>query len=280
MNKKTVWVVLSVAIVAGAGWYVYKKGLLVSPSVTQGAAVVTAVPLSVSILPGPTSAALTKKITFTARASGGVPPYTYAWMFSNGIGASGEYGTWTVAKPLGLQPVNVAVKDATGKVALADTKINVIWPIGAKIYSRLNNNSPKDRIVQTSVSAVTKDVVLGIFDFTADKEVFLTNVSFLNSANRSFSNFKLYDSQGNLVGSGKVYEGGIVFNGMSVSLGARWVPLTLKADVKGSGGTFSSEATLAIDGVSGAVPPGTMKAINANTYYPKAFKVTFSPSLP
>lgn len=139
--KKIVVVALLVIILGAIGLVIYKKGASLPSEVnTQGAAVITTAPLKVSILQGPKLVMVGDKVTFTASAGGGKAPYTYSWTFSNGASASGQYGNWTAAAPLGVEPVNVAVKDATGKVAISDTTIKVISDVQGAVVSGINTS--------------------------------------------------------------------------------------------------------------------------------------------
>jgi hypothetical protein len=101
-------------VVYTTGLYIGDNALAFSPF-GQGAAVIAGVtPLQVTMA-GPSIASLGQRVHFTAKAVGGTAPYVYSWVFPNGVTFSGNDVYWTGAKPLGVQPVSLAVKDATVK---------------------------------------------------------------------------------------------------------------------------------------------------------------------
>jgi PKD repeat protein len=81
--------------------------------------------LVVSAISGPTMTTNGTSVTFTATASGGTPPYSFAWNF--GDGTTGSTGTHTYALP-GTFTVTVTVTDHNGATATSAGFVIMVSP--------------------------------------------------------------------------------------------------------------------------------------------------------
>jgi uncharacterized repeat protein (TIGR01451 family) len=95
---------------------------------------VTAGALTASFIASPTAGPASLLVNFTGSASGGVPPYTWAWTF-------GDTGTAAVQNPVhtydtpGTYTVNLTVTDASGANAVAEPVDIVVTAAGAAVPS-------------------------------------------------------------------------------------------------------------------------------------------------
>lgn len=80
--------------------------------------------IAVSAQASPTSGSAPLAVTFTAEASGGTPPYTYAWDFGDGADGTGATVVFTYPTP-GAFTIHAAAHDAAGGVATAALSVTV-----------------------------------------------------------------------------------------------------------------------------------------------------------
>jgi len=84
--------------------------------------------LRASIVSTNTRPSVDQAVTFTAIASGGIPPYSISWDFGDGGNGTGNPTSHTYASP-DTDSVTLTVKDAAGSVATSSIREQVMTPI-------------------------------------------------------------------------------------------------------------------------------------------------------
>jgi hypothetical protein len=126
------------------------------------------------------------------------------------------------------------------------------------IYTRVSPNTPDRRIVTTSVSQVTPDVVLGVFSLKSQNQSatvnsldFNINNSAAGATSTYFQNVRLKVG-GQVYGANSLSAGSDTFTNLSLSLPQDvWTDVTLVADVLANISGVSASSTLVAAGIVG-----------------------------
>ena len=128
------------------------------------------------------------------------------------------------------------------------------------IYTRISPNTPATRIVTTSASQNTPDVVLGVYgmktqnqDATIQGLTFKLNIGSNVNAGSVLSNVRLIDPEGNSYGASSITSTGTTtFSNLTIKLAKDvWKDLTVKADVASGITGYGASTTLAVSGING-----------------------------
>jgi len=127
------------------------------------------------------------------------------------------------------------------------------------IYTRVSPNSPLKRIVATSATQITPDVVLGIFGLKVQNQNATVNSLNFNINNSTaiatstlYQNVRLYNGSQLIAGANSLVAGAATFNNLTIPLTQDvWTDLTLKADVNINQTGVSASSTLVAAGIVG-----------------------------
>ena len=121
------WLNVSAAGCTNASRFVYlATGAADRLSVTLSCA--SPAPLAASASASPVSGDAPLAVTFGGTASGGRPPYSYAWTFGDGTTGSGANPTHTYTAP-GVYGANLTVRDSGTNVTTASVTVSVAAPL-------------------------------------------------------------------------------------------------------------------------------------------------------
>ncbi|MBO0888941.1 PKD domain-containing protein, partial [Candidatus Bathyarchaeota archaeon] len=132
-----------------------------SPANTATAsATVTINPLALSVTAsGPTSATIGQAVTYTASATGGTSPYTFAWTATGGSPSSGTGSSFTTTfNSAGTFTVTVTATDGNSKTASNSVTVTVGGVSGANPTQTTINCNPGSVMVNGAVTCTARVV--------------------------------------------------------------------------------------------------------------------------
>lgn len=111
-------------------------------------------PLKVSARASPTTANVNQTVSFTSTVSGGVPPYTFHWVFADGTGA-GEQNSSHAYAAVGVYRATLYVNDSNHSSATGDVNVTVQHPASS-------NGPPILDYVGAAVGVAVVGIILAI----------------------------------------------------------------------------------------------------------------------